>query len=440
MLTMLKAIYWFKRDLRVDDNRALNEAVALADRIIPIFIIDEGLLKDLNIDREDLRLSFIISALRRLSRQVKLYVFYGKTVEVFEYLLGKYKIDYVITAKPLTWSGRSRCEQVKNICDMMGVRYHEVSDNILVEIGKIRNLHNFSSFYRAWLRMVDTRISPPPPLDKVEEIDEPDIIQVSEKIKPIPCRFWDVDILMQDILSYNFRDYERLRDNLGEDYSSKVSPCLRMGLISIRRLYELSYKDSPSYIRQLAWREYYYNLVYRYPYMKDLELKPWARRIEWENDKDLLERFMRGETGYPIIDAGIRELKVRKWAHNRARLLMANFLTKDLFIDWRIGEKFFKHHLIDYDEVLNVGNWQWASSVGVDNLPLRIFNPITQAKEYDPECKYIKRYIPELSGYSCEELHDPLKYRLRDYFEPIVDHYERVRKFKEMVSKLIKSK
>ncbi|MCX8170597.1 MAG: hypothetical protein N3E47_01300 [Candidatus Bathyarchaeota archaeon] len=233
---------------------------------------------------------------------------------------------------------------------------------------------------------------------------------------------------------FDFRKYAVTRDYPYLDGTSKLSPYISLGILSIRDLFNYAVEFSEEFVRQLAWREFYYYLKNKYPWMRNMEIKSRMRNIRWENDEYLINAFKEGKTGYPIVDAGIRQLKSERWMHNRVRLIVANFLVKDLHVDWRIGEDFFKKNLIDYDETLNVGNWQWSASVGVDPLPLRVFNPMRQAEKYDPLCEYIKKYIPELRDLDHKELHDPLKYRLKGYYEPIVNHYERIKKFKEMIS------
>ncbi|MCS7105594.1 MAG: DNA photolyase family protein [Thermofilaceae archaeon] len=427
-------MFWFKRDLRTRDNRALYEAASRASELIPVFVIDEEILGKLRIDKGDERLNFLCDALRHLSKEIRLYVFYGRTCEVFEQLLDRHKVDAVFTAKPLTWDGEERCAEVEALCKESGVKYVSVRDNLLVDVGSIAGGGNFSSFYRRWLRMVDDRILPEFRVDKVPSLDEPGFEEACRRVGAEPPKFWSVRGCLERLEGFDFGSYARFRDFPGVDGSSRLSPAIRLGVVSIREVYRVS-KGSPEFVRQLAWREYYYFLKEKFPWMKDLELKYWMRGIEWENDPSLVKAFMEGRTGYPIVDAGVRQLKTEKWVHNRVRLILASFLAKDLLVDWRVGERFFREHLIDYDQVLNVGNWQWASSVGVDPLYLRVFNPISQSRRYDPDCRYVRKYLPELEGLSCEAVHDPLKWRIEGYCEPVVDHYQRVKRFKELASR-----
>ncbi|MFN3471907.1 MAG: FAD-binding domain-containing protein, partial [Aquificaceae bacterium] len=193
----------------------------------------------------------------------------------------------------------------------------------------------------------------------------------------------------------------------------------------LREVFKRAKDKSEQYIKELAWREFWYHIAFNFPQTKDLEFQEKRRGIAWENREEYIKSFFEGTTGYPIVDAGIRQLKREKWLHNRMRMILASFLSKVLLIDWRIGEAFFKEHLLDYDEVVNVGNWQWSASVGADPKPFRLFNPILQARRYDPDCNYIKRYLPELSHLPCSMLTDPINNQL-PYHKPIVNYYERI--------------
>ncbi|WP_306755535.1 FAD-binding domain-containing protein, partial [Acinetobacter baumannii] len=189
--------------------------------------------------------------------------------------------------------------------------------------------------------------------------------------------------------SFPFERYEELRNYPAVDGSSRLSPCIRFGVLSLRSIFKTAQGRSEQFIKVLAWREFWYHIAYNFPQTKDLEFQEKRRNIRWENSQEYIQAFFEARTGYPIVDAGIRQLKEEKWLHNRMRMIVGSFLTKVLLIDWRIGEEFFKEHLLDYDEVVNIGNWQWTASVGADPKPFRLFNPILQAQRYDPQCEYI---------------------------------------------------
>lgn len=433
----MRVLYWFRRDLRLRDNRALAKAVSKAEKVVAVFIIDPNVLKDYKMSFNDMRFIFLLDALRNLGARIKLHVFYNETHETFEYLLGKYKFDAIYTALPLSWSEDSRVQEVKDICRKNGVKFIEVIDNVLANPSLIDSPINFTTFYKRWRILVDAQTIGEVPTTSFMDIGEPNLEELCRRYgwRISEDRIWRVEWVIHRIQFFDYRRYATIKDYPYLDGTSKLSPYINLGIISIRDLFNQVVGVSEEFVRQLAWRDFYYYLKYKNPHMKILELKSYMRNLTWENDQYLINAFKDGRTGYPIIDAGIRQLKMEKWMHNRVRLIVANFLVKDLLVDWRIGEEFFKEHLIDYDEVLNVGNWQWSASVGVDPLPIRVFNPIKQAEKYDPLCQYIKKYIPELRDYGCKEIHNPIKYKIKGYHEPIVDHYEQIKKFKKIVSK-----
>ncbi|HEY7535978.1 MAG TPA: deoxyribodipyrimidine photo-lyase, partial [Thermodesulfobacteriota bacterium] len=249
--------------------------------------------------------------------------------------------------------------------------------------------------------------------------------------------YWPIDFAERRLEEFDFCRYAKTRNFPYIDGTSKLSPYIRFGIVSIRKIYSVvsSLPHNPNtFISELAWREFWYHIMHYFPETRDLEFQEKRRKIKWINNKKWYEAWKEGETGYPIVDAGMRQLKEEGWIHNRVRMIVASFLTKDLLIDWRFGDKHFFNYLVDYDENVDIGNWQWAASVGADPKQLRIFNPILQSERFDPDCKYIKKYITELKNLSCKMIHDPIKYDL-PYYNPIVNHYEMSRLAKEIYYK-----
>lgn len=413
---MKPVIMWFKRDLRLEDNRALARAASLG-RVLPIFIIDPELLDELN--AYDGRLAFIFSALRTLSEQIPLKVYVGKTTEVFEELLDKFRPRAIVTAAAHTWSGERREAEVERVASRYKVELVRVFDNFLADFRRVQFGTSFTSFYKSWIGMIDTQLTPAPQAEYYEA-EGPGWEEAAKRLPHAPGRFSAEEL--EERLRYDFSRYGALRSL--KDGSTLLSPYIRFGLVSVRQLYHVS-GGAREFVWELGWREYFYALKHRFPQMNRLEIMEQRRGLKWRNEH--LDAFFRGETGYPIVDAAIRQLKRENWIHNRMRMLLASFFTKDLLGDWRIGEEFFKKWLIDYDEVVNVGNWQWTASVGTDYM-IRIFNPMEQARKFDPDCSYITTYIPELRGVRCECLHDPLSCRIPNYHPPVVDHYEAKRR------------
>lgn len=417
---MRPVLLWLKRDLRALDNRALKAAAQLGP-VMPVFVVDLDILDGLG--AYDGRLGFLLSALRRLAGEMPLHVLVGRTAEAFRHLLEKYRPRAVVTAEAQSWSGRERDAAVEALCREAGVDFVRVFDGFLADFRRVEASWSFSQFYRRWLPLVDLEVWRPEGV-RYFRGDEPGPEEAAARLKYFmgPWRAEDLEGRMR----YPFQRYGQLRRLL--DGSTRLSPYIRFGLVSPRALFALG---DEALRRELAWREYWYHLAHRFPEMRSLELRPAARGLPWRREA---EPLFRGETGYPIVDAAVRQLKAENWIHNGLRMLLASFLTKDLLADWRLGEAFFRRHLIDYDEVVNTGNWQWAASVGTDYM-VRIFNPVLQARRLDPHCRYIRRWLPEVAHVDCRCLQDPLSCRIPSYPRPVVDHREAARRARAFFGK-----
>lgn len=422
----MRAVYLFKRDLRLKGNRGLALASKTHKEIVPVFIFDKDILNSLKVDPK--RLGYLVKAIALLSSQIKLYCLQGKTEEALREVFRVAKPTHLYTTVSYSWSGKERNKLIAKVCKDYGVKYVEVFENFLALPDKIPQKKVYTAFYKEWIQRVElSEVElekfevPDLPLPKLEDLS----LEYSD-----PYPFYPEDCEKR-LKNFNSEDYDSLRNYPAVDGSSKLSPCIRFGVLSLRKIFKTAQKRSEQFIKELAWREFWYHIALNFPQAKDLEFQEKRRGIRWENKEEHIKAFLEGKTGYPIVDAGIRQLKEEKWLHNRMRMIVGSFLTKVLLVDWRIGERFFMEHLLDYDEVVNVGNWQWVASVGADPKPFRLFNPILQAQRYDPECLYIKKYLPELSQVPCHMLYDPLKYSLK-YIKPIVDYYERIKTAKEI--------
>ncbi|QER41656.1 deoxyribodipyrimidine photo-lyase [Thermodesulfobacterium sp. TA1] len=431
-----RAIVWFKRDLRIEDNEALFEASVFAEEIIPIFIFIPSLFEIFG-KRKD-RLGFIVSALKKLDKDLrnlggKLYVFVGEPREIFSEIIKTSQAQGVFTNKDFSFTGEEIESEIRSICLSFGIDFHVYLGNFLCDITKIPFKRIYSHFLKEWLKNLRLDCKPIPTKINVPEMPFSTLDNLLQKLEYEENRHFTLDFGFQRLNNFDFRRYNETRNRLDLDGTSKLSPYIRFGVLSLRKIFkkaeEVAGKDC-QFIKELAWREFWYHIKHYFPQLKELEFQEKRRNIPWENDEKLFKAFIDGRTGYPIVDAGIRQLLLEGFMHNRARMIVASFLTKDLFIDWRLGEAFFKEHLIDYDEVVNTGNWQWVASVGVDLKPFRMFNPILQAKNFDPEAKYIKRYLPELKNLPPYMLHNPLRYKL-PYLQPIVNHFDRARVVKK---------
>ncbi len=416
----MRAVYLFKRDLRLKDNRGLSIASKHHKEIVPVFIFDKHILEGLRVDKK--RLGYLFEAVALLSSNIRLYCLQGSTKEALREVFRVAKPTHLYTTASYSWSGRERNKIIKSVCEEYGVEYVEVFENFLALPEVIPQRKVYTPFYKEWIQRVDLSEFQPAPFS-VPDLSLPTLKDLNLEVEePNPFHPEDCEQRLKD---FNFERYEDLRNYPAVDGSSRLSPCIRFGVLSLREIFKTAQGRSEQFIKELAWREFWYHIALNFPETTELEFQEKRRGIKWENREEHISSFLEARTGYPIVDAGIRQLVEEKWLHNRMRMIVGSFLTKVLLVDWRVGERFFKEHLLDYDEVVNVGNWQWTASVGADPKPFRLFNPILQAQRYDPQCEYIKRYLPELSKVPCPMLHDPLSHTL-PYHKPIVNYYERV--------------
>lgn len=418
----MRAVYLFKRDLRFEDNKSLAYVSTKHREILPIFVFDSYIISELRAEGE--RLYYVVRAVQELSKRIKIYCFYGKTEEVLKEVFRVYRPTHLYTTVSYSWSGKERNKRIREVCLQYGVKYEEVFENYLSPPEDIPLRKVYTQFYKEWVKKVDLS------QQEIRPFSVPDLsLPTVEKVKPLlklsPSSVFEPKDCKKRLEEFPFEDYEKKRNFPAVDGSSKLSPCIRFGILSLRDIFKRVQSRSEHFIKELAWREFWYHIALHFPEVKDKEFQEKRRKISWENKEEYIKAFLEGKTGYPIVDAGVRQIKSEKWLHNRIRMIVASFLTKVLLVDWRIGEEFFKGQLLDYDEVVNIGNWQWSASVGADSKPFRLFNPILQAQRYDPECLYIKKYLPELSGLPCHMLQDPLSHRL-PYYRPIVDYHRRI--------------
>ncbi|TFG75408.1 MAG: deoxyribodipyrimidine photo-lyase [Thermodesulfobacteriales bacterium] len=424
-----RAIFWFKRDLRTEDNTGLFHAISESREVLPIYVLDDEILKDY--PRNSKRLGFFFDALKKLNKDLRelgsyLFVERGKAEEVIPRIVRTYSADSIYCNRAYGFSGISRDIKIERFAKSIGLRFKKFDDTFLVPPENIEQRKVFTPFYSLWRGKKKEQELP-----KLQRINSPEILTTSlqnmiQEISHTKNTLWPIDYPEQRLWSFNFKEYYERRDFPYIDGTSRLSPYLRFGTVSVRKVYNAAINAMPEpsqYVAELAWREFWYHIMHYFPETKDVEFQEKRRNIKWINNESWYSSWKEGRTGYPIVDAAMRQLKEEGWMHGRARMIVASFLTKDLLTDWRWGDKHFREHLIDYDETVDVGNWQWAASCGADPKPLRILNPILQSQQVDPECKYIKTYIPELRDLTPEKIHNPLTYKL-PYHEPIVNHYE----------------
>ncbi len=448
---MKKVIHWFRRDLRLTDNTALNAAAA-AGQVIPVYILSDW--KQNHRWTGPNRQHFLCGCLKSLDANLRavgsrLIIRQGNAVEALEKLATETKADAIYYNRDPDPFGRSVEEHLEKVaarigialCGFKDVAIHE-RDEVLTGTGDTFRV--FTPYSKAWAKL------PKPPIgSRIKSLTSP--AEVASL--PLPdLSTWDLStpaqgILeagekaarsrMQEFLDTGLARYGAVRDLPAGKTTSRLSQDLRYGLLSIRELYQACMDKADSldatgrgsamkYVAELIWREFYLQILWNFPEVLEHEFNPKYRGMKWPGKMEDFERWKNGETGFPIVDAAMRQLRETGFMHNRTRMIAAMFLTKDLHLDWRLGEQYFMQMLIDGEIASNNGGWQWSAGTGADAAPyFRIQNPWSQTKRYDPEGAYIKTWIPELHDVPAEKFLEPPAPGMRlakNYPAPIVDH------------------
>jgi deoxyribodipyrimidine photo-lyase len=429
-------IFIFRRDLRFEDNTTLNLLLALDLPILPIFIFNQHQINPkLNKYFSNNCVQFMVESLKELS--VNLYDS-DDDLKILNELKKKYKIHTIGFNKDFTPFAIKRDNIIKEWCDKNNINLISEEDYTLFPIGNIKNNKNktfevFTPFYNKC--KANSKLIRKP---EIVHFQKNKLILNKNKINPDIYYKPNPDIsvnggrkkalmILDKIKNGDFKNYEKTRNVLSIEGTTKLSAYLKFGCISIREVYYCFNDKNNPIVRELIWREFYVNITFSFPkVLSGNSFKSKYNNIKWSYDKNNFTRWCNGTTGFPIVDAGIRQLNTTGWMHNRARMIVAMFLTKDLFIDWKMGEQYFASKLVDYDPSSNNGGWQWCSSTGTDSQPyFRIFNPYLQAKRFDKDCIYIKKWVPELKDIPNKDIltwdKNYIKYE-NMYYEPIVDH------------------
>ena len=456
------SLFIFRRDLRLVDNTAWLKCSKYSKKIIPCFIINPEQVGSSNRFRSDPCIQFMIESLEDLDKELKKYggklnVLYGDDDGVITKIIKKYKIDALFTNQDYTNYARIREEKIQQICEKRHVAFKIYEDIMLVPIGENiktgsgSSYSKFTPYYNvASKKKIPKPIKSPDVKKKLVSIENDITWSKMHKLySPLPKihvhggRENGLKILRN--LKKDISNYEKTH-NVPHIKTSNLSAYNKFGCISIREVYYFAKKlkgiNRKAFIRQLYWRDFYYYLVWHFPHVlselkNNRNFKKSYSKVHWfslikgvkptaEAKKQFLA-WQKGETGFPLVDAGMRQLNQTGYMHNRVRLVVGNFLTRDLHWNWEDGELYFAQHLVDYDPAQNNGNWQWISGSGVDSQPyFRIFNPWTQSKTLDSEAEYIKKWIPELKNVPAEDIHNwnvaHLKYKKCKYPAPILDH------------------
>ncbi len=398
-----KIIFWFRRDLRLHDNIALFHALQ-HQNVQAIFIFDDNILSDLK-DKYDARVSFIYHQLQKINSQLlavnaTLQVFHGKPLEIFKQLVDNQDITKVFCNEDYEPYAIKRDFEVKQFLATKNVHFQSFTDHIVFHPNEVKKDDNspytvFTPYSKKWkLKLANTTIQDFPSENFhhnfcTEKFDFPTLQSIGFEKSTIKIPEYN---LTENLI----KNYHLQRDFPSLEATSHLSVHLRFGTISIRKIVKFAKERNEIFLNELIWREFFIQILYHFPTVIHQSFKPKYDAIQWKNNAHYFECWKQGKTGFPIVDAGMRELNARGFMHNRVRMIVANFLCKILQIDWRLGEAYFAEKLLDFELASNNGNWQWSSSSGCDASPyFRIFNPDLQTEKFDKDFYYIKKWVKE---------------------------------------------
>ncbi len=449
---------WFRRDLRIEDNRALKHALEESEALVLLFHVNPEQFVDGESKNEAAFFKSVENFRQALEKQgATLQIMYGDLNDSFKRL--KQEIPEwtdIYINRDETGYGLTRDWEMVNLFKELEVKTHGYHDHYLHSAGEIKT--NAGTPYKVYTPYYNKWIERPKPtiaevnFDVEKIVTDPLFEEDLEKFMKLLNKQPNISgfetgseiakATLKEFIENGLAEYDKARDLPFQDGTSRLSHHLRTGEISIRTVFNWvkqaqDSKGKETFIKELAWRDFY-NMIYAsYPEQKNQAIKPEFDYVSWSRDEEAFDAWKEGKTGFPIVDAAMRQLKETGWMHNRSRMITASFLTKDLLIDWRWGERYFQEQLIDYDAASNIGGWQWAASTGTDSAPyFRIFNPTTQSERFDADGEYIKKYVPELRGVPNNKIHEPSaltpeeqdQYNVilgDDYPYPIVSHKEK---------------
>jgi deoxyribodipyrimidine photo-lyase len=428
-------IMWFRRDLRLQDNAALYHALKSNLPVLPVFIFDTHILDKLE-DTTDKRVQFIHAALTNMQNDLvatgsTLQVFYTNPLTAFEKLNTQYQIDHVFTNNDYELYAEERDKVIADFLQQSNISFHSFKDQVIFEKNEIikddgKPYTVFTPYSKKWklaLKNKDVQSYETEKLfnnfykQSALEIPSLSVIGFTKTETIFPSKELRESLITQ---------YSEQRNFPAINGTSKLGVHLRFGTISIRALARKALQLNESFLNELIWRDFYHMIIFHFPHVqKGQAFRKEYDLIEWRNNETEFEKWCEGKTGYPIVDAGMRELNETGFMHNRVRMIVASFLTKHLLIDWRWGEAYFAKKLLDFDFAANNGGWQWAAGSGCDAAPyFRVFNPTLQTEKFDKNFQYIRKWVPEFEGFN--------------YVQPIVKHEDARKRCLETYAKVLK--
>lgn len=414
-------LFWFRRDLRLDDNVGLYEALNGNHPVLPIFIFDTDILDELPID--DARVTFIYNTLQNLKENLQtnyhsnICLYQGKPLDIFKELVGQYQIATVYTNHDYEPYAKDRDAEIEGFLSNKNIHFKSFKDQVIFEKDEVVKSDGkpylvYTPYMKTWKAKFKEKT--------LETSNTNSLLHNLHQIEAAPnlsLKALGFTPSQQKIEAYKvnshvIQTYEDTRNFPFKDSTSRLGPHLRFGTVSIRKIVEKACAETNEiFWQELIWREFFMQILWHFPETVHRSFKPQYDQIKWRNNQQEFELWCQGKTGYPLVDAGMRQLNQTGFMHNRVRMLVGSFLCKHLLIDWRWGEAYFAEKLHDYDMASNIGNWQWVAGCGVDAAPyFRIFNPTTQIEKFDKNLQYISKWVPEF-----QEL---------TYPAPMVDHKE----------------
>lgn len=411
------AVFWFRRDLRLEDNVGLHKALASGRAVLPIFIFDKAILSKLP-NPADSRVDYIHQALQAMQQELEkvgssLHVFHGQAEDIFADLLQKFDVQEVFCNHDYEPYARQRDHKIKDLLAQSAVNLVSFKDQVIFEKAEILKNDGkpytvYTPYAKKWRATLARKHY------TAASCSMEGFYTSTKKNMPSlkTLGFEKTDLLFEapKLTAGMINDYDQHRDYPAQDRTTRLGVALRFGTISVRECVKSALKNNDTWLSELIWREFFMQILYHFPQVVNESFKPAYDNIRWRNNEQEFAAWCKGETGYPMVDAGMHQLNETGFMHNRVRMVVASFLCKHLLIDWRWGEAYFAEKLLDYELSSNNGNWQWAAGCGCDAAPyFRIFNPDAQTKRFDKDLKYIKRWNPTYAD------------RLE---RPIVDHKE----------------
>ena len=401
-------IFWFRRDLRLDDNIALTQALKCKN-VLPIFIFDSSILNKL--EKDDSRISFIHTLLTNINKSLNEYksgllTYYGNPLSIWKKIILEYDVEKVYWNKDYEPYAINRDNEIINFLKSKNIETNVYKDQVIFEEFDILKNDNkpytvYTPYKNKWLSEF-SQIKNSVLNINSEEISYSNFLDLNSEIISLnEMGFIQSTIKVRDFNLEYIKKYDLIRDYPFKDQTSYLSPHLRFGSISIRKCVKVAFESNSIFLSELIWREFFMQILFHFPYVVDNCFKSKYEKLNWLNDVDMYEKWCNGETGYPLVDAGMRQLNQTGYMHNRVRMITASFLVRHLLIDWKWGERYFAKKLLDFELSSNNGNWQWAAGTGCDSAPyFRIFNPIEQLKKFDSQLLYVNKWINDLNKLS----------------------------------------